>query len=76
MDIRGKRCQECGVSEWNGKELVFELDHADGNSENNQEENLRLLCPNCHSQTGTYKSKNMGKGRHYRRARYAEGKSF
>src|SRR6266540_5330922 len=39
-------------------------------------DNLRLICPNCHAQTETYKAKNMGRGRHYRRERYAKGKSY
>jgi hypothetical protein len=72
----GNKCSECGIEEWNGKEIVFELEHKDGNSENNVLENLCLICPNCHSQTGTYKNKNIGNGRHSRRQRYAEGKSF
>jgi 5-methylcytosine-specific restriction endonuclease McrA len=56
-------CSECGISDWNGKELRLELDHIDGDSTNNLVENLRLLCPNCHSQTPTYKAKNIGRGR-------------
>jgi len=69
-------CWECGISSWNGHPIVLELEHVDGNSSNDFEENLKLLCPNCHSQTSTYKNKNKGKGRHYRRQRYADGKSF
>ena len=42
----------------NNKTLALHLDHIDGNSDNNRVENLRLLCPNCHSQTETYGSKN------------------
>lgn len=52
------------------------MDHIDGNSENNDLDNLRLICCNCDAQTSTYKAKNIGKGRHYRRQRYAEGKSY
>jgi predicted HNH restriction endonuclease len=72
----GEKCWECGIKEWNGKKLTFELEHIDGNSDNNSLDNLSLLCPNCHSQTDTYKAKNKGKGRHSRRIRYAEGKSY
>jgi hypothetical protein len=72
----GNKCSDCGIKEWNGKEIVFELEHKDGNSENNALKNLCLICPNCHSQTPTYKAKNKGNGRHSRRQRYAEGKSF
>ena len=71
-----KGCWECGITEWNGKSIVLELEHIDGNSANNTESNLSLLCPNCHSQTTTYKNRNRGNGRHYRRVRYSEGKSY
>lgn len=57
------KCSRCGIESWFGDALTLELDHINGDSENNKEENLRCLCPNCHSQTPTYKSKNIGKGR-------------
>jgi endogenous inhibitor of DNA gyrase (YacG/DUF329 family) len=70
-------CAICGIkNEWNGNYLVFVLDHIDGNSENNSRENLRCVCSNCDSQLPTYKSKNKGSGRHYRRERMKQGKSF
>ena len=72
----GNKCSSCGIEEWNSKKIIFELEHKDGNSENNDKKNLCLLCPNCHSQTSTYKNKNIGNGRHNRRQRYAENKSF
>jgi predicted nucleic acid-binding Zn ribbon protein len=72
----GYKCSCCNISEWKGKSIVLEIDHIDGNSENNRPENLRFICPNCHSQTDTYKGKNVGKGRHYRRERYAAGQSY
>jgi len=75
-DQRG-RCAICGIfHEWNGRSLVFVLDHIDGDSTNNRRENLRLVCPNCDSQLPTFKSRNKGNGRHSRRQRYAEGKSY
>lgn len=52
------------------------LDHIDGDSTNNRRDNLRLVCPNCDSQLPTYKNRNHGKGRHARRVRYANGKSY
>lgn len=72
----GYFCSLCGISEWKEKPITLEIEHKDGNSLNNLEENLCFLCPNCHSQTNTYKGKNRGNGRHSRRIRYAEGKSY
>jgi hypothetical protein len=69
-------CAVCRGLEWLGKKIPLELDHIDGNHKNNVESNLRLICPNCHAQTETYKNKNKGKGRHFRKQRYAEGKTY
>lgn len=74
--LQDNRCSVCGIAEWNNKSITFDMDHIDGNSDNNSLVNVRLLCPNCHSQTSTYKGKNVGKGRHKRRERYKAGKSF
>lgn len=52
------KCAICGLSEWNGKTLSLELDHINGINNDNRLENLRFLCPNCHSQTTTYGSRN------------------
>jgi RNA polymerase subunit RPABC4/transcription elongation factor Spt4 len=52
-------CSLCGIKkEWNGKPIILHLDHIDGNRFNNSLLNLRILCPNCHSQTNTYCRKN------------------
>lgn len=75
-DKQANKCNTCGIDSWNNKPIVLEVEHKDGNSENNTEENLCLLCPNCHSQTPTYKGANKGNGRHSRRLRYAQGKSY
>jgi hypothetical protein len=76
FEDRGNNCEVCGIREWNHKPLSLEIDHIDGNHSNNDPDNLRIICPNCHSQTDTYKAKNVGKGRHYRRERYAAGQSY
>jgi hypothetical protein len=70
------RCSTCGITEYNNKPLTMQIEHIDGDSSNNRPENLTLLCPNCHSQTDTFTGKNRGKGRHERRVRYAQGKSY
>jgi hypothetical protein len=76
LDCRERKCEVCGIRQWMGKPAPVELDHRDGNPENNELSNLRLICPNCHAQTETYKGRNIGQGRYYRRARYAQGKSY
>lgn len=52
------KCAICGCTEWQGKTLSLELDHINGINNDNRLENLRFLCPNCHSQTTTYGSRN------------------
>jgi Zn finger protein HypA/HybF involved in hydrogenase expression len=79
MREREYRCEVCGITDWMGKPINLELDHVDGNADNNSSENLRLICPNCHSQTATYKGANAGKGssrQKMRRQRYSEGKTY
>lgn len=56
---RKEVCEECGLgTEWNGKPITLAIDHKDGNYYNNVESNLRFICPNCHTQTKNYGSKN------------------
>jgi hypothetical protein len=52
-------CSECGQKPiWNGKELILQLDHINGNPLDDRFENLRFLCPSCHSQTDSYTGRN------------------
>lgn len=55
-------CNNCNITDWNGKPLSLELDHINGDSRDNTLENLRFLCPNCHSQTDTFRGKNINNG--------------
>ena len=52
--LKENKCECCGITEWNGKPIVMQLHHIDGNNKNNSLNNLQMLCPNCHSQTENY----------------------
>jgi 5-methylcytosine-specific restriction endonuclease McrA len=53
------KCQCCGIKdEWNKQKLVLQLDHINGINNDNRLENLRFLCPNCHSQQDTFAARN------------------
>jgi|GEM_PF-1187029 len=63
----GPKCALCGLGpNWNGRELIFVLDHINGTPNDWSVNNLRLLCPNCNSQTSTFCGKNKGFGRPHR----------
>ena len=74
--LKEEICEECGLRNlWNGKKLNHHLDHKDGNKFNNNLENLKILCPNCHTQTSTYagknkKLKNIQNGHIYKKHKY------
>lgn len=57
--VKSHRCEDCGRAEWNGQPIPLELDHVDGDRYNNLLQNLRLLCPNCHALTPTYRGRNI-----------------
>ena len=76
INENGMICSICKLTEWMGQPIPLIMDHINGNSNDSSISNLRLVCGNCDMQLPTYKSKNKNSGRHYRRERYAEGKSF
>ena len=76
IEKRGYKCEVCERDRWFTEPIPLDLDHIDGNSSNHKLDNLRLLCLNCHGLTSTYKARNIGNGRHKRRQRYADGKSY
>lgn len=76
MQEQNNLCAICaGPNTWNDQPLVFNFDHIDGDYTNSRRANLRCICPNCDAQLPTSKGRNRGRGRHWRRQRYAEGKS-
>lgn len=62
---RGNVCSisGCGLSSWMGKDITLIVDHIDGNAGNDNPDNVRLICPNCNSQTDTFSGRNKGNGR-------------
>jgi len=61
--LHGHSCAVCSINEWNSRPLTLQVDHIDGNAGNNFPSNLRLICPNCHSQTDSFTGRNKGFGR-------------
>ena len=59
--VKEHKCECCNGTEWLGKPIPLELEHMDGNCYNHKIENLKMLCPNCHAQTDTYRGKNKSK---------------
>jgi len=54
---KGHQCENCKLTEWLKKPITLEIEHIDGNRTNNSFKNLKLLCPNCHSYTKTWRRK-------------------
>jgi predicted nucleic acid-binding Zn ribbon protein len=74
IEKHGDKCQRCGWCKRNPitNKVPIQLEHIDGNWQNNRPENLILLCPNCHSLTPTFGALNKGNGRGYRYKKYNE----
>ncbi|MGM9530406.1 HNH endonuclease [Intestinibacter sp.] len=49
LGLKENKCEECGITEWRGKPITIQLHHINGDRSDNRVENLRMLCPNCHS---------------------------
>jgi hypothetical protein len=58
---RGHKCEKCDLEKWQNEDIPLEIDHADGDRTNNQENNLKLLCCNCHALTPTWRGRNAKK---------------
>lgn len=56
--LKEQRCEACGLTEWRGRPVPLELDHINGIHDDHRLQNLRLLCPNCHALTATYRGRN------------------
>ena len=69
--LKEHRCEGCGLEEWLGRPIPLELDHVNGDRADNRLVNLRLICPNCHAQTPTYRGRNIGRRGVIRQARPA-----
>lgn len=66
IQTRGYKCEECGLTEWCRKPIPLESHHIDGDVTNNKNENLKLLCKNCHGLTDNYGVRNLGKSTRYK----------
>jgi hypothetical protein len=72
IDKYGEKCSLCGWDEINHTtgNVPLEIDHINGNAEDNREENIRIICPNCHSLSHNYRNLNKGRGRIWRKNKY------
>lgn len=61
LGLKENKCEICGITEWLENPIVCELHHINGDSTDNRIENLQILCPNCHSQTDNFRSRNRSK---------------
>ncbi len=63
--ILSNRCEWCGITEWRGRPISIQIDHVNGIHDDHRLENLRMLCPNCHSQTDTHGARNKQRRRSF-----------
>lgn len=70
LEKYGNTCKICGTTEWNGQDVPLVLDHIDGNSNNNDLSNLRMICHNCNGLLPTFAGRNKNSARKYRRDTY------
>ena len=61
--LNGEACMMCNLATWLDHKIALEVDHIDGDASNNFPSNVRLICPNCHSTTPSWKGRNKGNGR-------------
>lgn len=59
------KCNKCNIDNWLGQTITLEYEHKDGNNENNARENVEALCPNCHSQTSTWRGRKNRKNQNF-----------
>ena len=60
LGLKKDKCEECGIRNiWNNKPITLQLDHIDGDNQNNEISNLKIICPNCHTQTKTFSGRNI-----------------
>lgn len=63
LALKDWQCELCGIAEWQNKAIVLELDHINGKNRDHRIENIRFLCPNCHSQTFNFRGRNINTGK-------------
>lgn len=63
--LRGWKCEQCLNETWLGQKIPLEVHHKDGNNQNNEMDNLIMLCPNCHALTDNWRGRNINKEKDY-----------